>query len=348
MGEIMITAIPTKTVGSITIVAKTWQADLEVPMATFESTLWPSTQRGAKVTKLAGGVHVSTQRNCMTRSVLLYAPDAKTAVDIAQNLGQNHQFLDQAVSASSKFCKLIDLHTEVVGHNLYLRFAFFTGDAAGHNMTTKASDAIIKTLLTKFPNLRYGSISANLCTDKKVSSINAILGRGKSVIAEVTLSRALCEKHLRTTPELLTELNLNKNLMGGILSGGVRSANAHYANVLLATYLATGQDAANIVEGSQGITQVEVTPNGDCYFAVNLSNIIVGTVGNGKHHPEIQENLKQLGCLPDANNPGQSSIRLAEIIAATTLCAELSLMAAQTNLGELMQAHEVFERKGME
>lgn len=33
------------------------------------------------------------------------------------------------------------------------------------------------------------------------------------------------------------------------MAGGVQSANAHFANMLLAFYLATGQDAANIVEG---------------------------------------------------------------------------------------------------
>ena len=43
-----------------------------------------------------------------------------------------------------------------------------------------------------------------------------------------------------------------------MLAGGIRSANAHFANMLLAFYLATGQDAANIIEGSQGIVHAEV------------------------------------------------------------------------------------------
>ncbi len=124
----------------------------------------------------------------------------------------------------------------------------------------------------------------------------------------------------------------------------MRSANAHYANLLLATYLATGQDAANIVEGSQGVTLAEVTPQGDCYFSVNVPNLIVGTIGNGKQHTDIQSHLATLKCLPDPLHPGQSSIRLAEIIAATILCGELSLMAAQTNRGELTRSHMAFER----
>ncbi len=342
----MYTPIPTRCIGPLFVKTSEWQAsNLSVPLATYETTLWPSTQRGSKISQLCGGIDVTTLKNCMTRSVYFCTPSAQRAHEISQLIQQNRHWLEESTCQTSSFARLQDLHTEIVGTQLYLRLSFFTGDASGHNMSTKAADAIIACLLEHFPELQYGSISANLCVDKKVSSINGILGRGKHVIAELTIPRTLCAKYLRTTPELVRDLNLHKNLMGGILSGGVRSANAHYANVLLAAYLATGQDAANIVEGSQGITTAEVTKAGDLYFSVNLPNIIVGTVGNGKHHPEILEHLKTLGCLPNSALPGKSSQRLAEIIAATVLCGELSLMAAQTNRGELTKSHMLFERK---
>lgn len=340
----MHTPIPTKVIGPLLIQAETWSGEISVPLATYETTLWPSTARGAKLSRLCGGIHVSTLKTGMTRSIVLKAPSARSAKLILKTIEADLTPLHAAVATSSRFAKLQSIFSEIVGQHLYLRFSFFTGDAAGHNMATKASDALIETLLTRFPELHYVSISANLCVDKKVSSINAILGRGKHVIAELVISRDLCVKHLRTTPEQVRDLNIAKNLMGGILSGGVRSANAHYANVLLATYLATGQDAANIVEGSQGITSVEVTESGDLYFSVNLPNIIVGTIGNGKHHPGIIDHLAQMGCTPDPKHPGASSQKLAEIIAATVLCGELSLMAAQTNCGELTKSHLLFER----
>ena len=343
----MMTPIPTQTIGPILINAQTWEAEVSVPMATFETTLWPSTNRGAKLSRLCKGIQVSLLKNTMTRSIVLTAPSSRRAAAILQILQRDQSFLADAVKSSSRFCELRDIYGEVIGQNLYLRLSCFTGDAAGHNMTTKAADAVIDVLLKKFDDLSYASISANLCVDKKVSSINAILGRGKHVIAELLIPRAICEKHLRTTPEKLRDLNIHKNLLGGILSGGVRSANAHYANMLLATYLATGQDAANIVEGSQGITQIALTASGDCHFSVNIPNIIVGTIGHGKHHPEILSHLEAMGCLPDPKHPGKSSERLAEIIAATVLCGELSLMAAQTNPGELMKSHALFERAGL-
>lgn len=172
--------------------------------------------------------------------------------------------------------------------------------------------------------------------------MNGILGRGKYVVAELTVPRDLCERKLLTTPEKVVDLNIKKNLLGTLMAGGLRSANAHFANMLLGFYLATGQDAANIIEGSQGMVHAEVR-EGDLYFSCTLPNIIVGTVGNGKGLDFVTENLAKLGCSEDVE-AGANARRLAQICAATVLCGELSLLAAQTNPGELMQAHLKLER----
>ncbi|MCP4923726.1 MAG: hydroxymethylglutaryl-CoA reductase, partial [bacterium] len=156
------------------------------------------------------------------------------------------------------------------------------------------------------------------------------------------LSTDICREVLKTTPEKIHELNMKKNWMGSQLAGGVRTANAHFANMLLGFYLATGQDAANIIEGSQGFVVTEVTAEG-LYFSVTCPNLIMGTIGNGKDIPFVRENLKSLGCLED-REPGKNAERLALIMAGTILCGELSLLAAQTNPGELMKSHFEMER----
>ena len=69
-----------------------------------------------------------------------------------------------------------------------------------------------------------------------------------------------------------------------------------------------------------------------------LPNLIVGAVGNGQGLPFVEENLRALGCL-EKREPGANARRLALICAATVLCGELSLLAAQTNAGELLPAH---------
>jgi hydroxymethylglutaryl-CoA reductase (NADPH) len=338
-----IAAIPMRTVGPIKIGGDVLDEELYVPLATLESPLWPSVRRGALLSRAAAqGIQVVVVDACMTRSVVLEGPDAKTILQVVHALDSHRTALEQVVADTSRFTRLRDWHVQMVGHLLYLRFEMQTGDAAGHNMVTKAADALIAWLLQRYPALQYVSISANFCTDKKVSAVNGILGRGHSVIAELLVSRDACQKHLRTTPEKIVQLHIKKNLIGTMLAGGLRSANAHFANILLAVYLATGQDAANIVEGSQGMVHAELRDS-DLYFSVTLPNIIVGTVGSGKQWPFVQENLKALGCIA-SREPGQNAKRLAAIIAATVLCGELSLLAAQTNPGELVDSHLRLER----
>ncbi len=335
--------IPMQMVGPIKIIGPEVIDELKVPLATFESPLWPSTNRGAKVSFHAGGIKASILDEKMTRSSILETNSAERAIQIAQELKNRFNELEQIPKQYSRFTQFVNLHSQIVANLLYLRFEFTTGDASGHNMVTLATEHILNWLLQQYPDLSYVSISGNVCTDKKTSAINGILGRGKYVIAETWIDRKLCIRFLKTTPEKIVNINIKKNLLGSILAGSLRSANADYANRLLGFYLATGQDAANIVEGSQGITYAEIK-NDQLYFSVTLPNVIVGTLGNGKELEFVRENLARLGCLEE-RTPGINSRRLAIIAACTVLCGELSLLAAQTNPGELMQTHVAMERK---
>ncbi|MFI9406894.1 hydroxymethylglutaryl-CoA reductase [Nocardia sp. NPDC052316] len=338
-------AIPLEWVGPIRITTETGTEDIEVPLATYESPLWPSVRRGARVTTdTEYGIVATVIDDRMTRSILLEADDAatvhRTVVDLKSALPQ----LENVVRQSSRHARLLDMHYQIVGNLLYLRFEFSTGDAAGHNMTTLAAQMLTEHILRTRPGLRYESISGNYCTDKKATAVNGILGRGKNVVTELVIPRRVIEQRLHTTADRIATLNTRKNLIGTLLAGGIRSANAHYANMLLAVYLATGQDAANIVEGSQGITRAE-DRDGDLYFSCTLPNLIVGTIGNGKQHSFVEANLTQLGCLaPRA--AGENARRLAVLTAAAVACGELSLLAAQTNPGELIRAHTRLERAG--
>jgi hydroxymethylglutaryl-CoA reductase (NADPH) len=337
-------SIPMASVGPLTLLGDVETRTLMVPMATYETPLWPSVARGARVTAHAGGIRVTVVDERMTRSILLQAPNAGVAAQRLQAIQSRQTDMQAVVAETSRFAQLIDTHFQIVGNLIYLRLEFTTGDASGHNMVTNAADHLIPWLLKEYSDLEYVSISANYCTDKKVSAVNGILGRGKYVVCETRIPRKLCQRFLKTTPEAIVDLHIKKDLIGSIVSGGLRSANAHVANMLLGFYLATGQDAANIVEGSQAINHVEVDSQGDLYFSTTLPNLIVGTVGNGKGLDFVRDNLEQLGCADPAAAPGANARRLACIAGATALCGELSLLAAQTNPGELMAAHIKLER----
>lgn len=341
----LLTSIDTRWIGPIHLKqmnsAARHEQDIQVsvPLATYETTLFHSVTRGARVSRKSQTLQTTLISDCMTRSVIFEAKDATEAFKISKKIESRKDFFQtEIVQKSSKYATLEKIECRVVSNLIYIRFVFFTGNASGHNMTTIASDKIASYILENEPGLQYISISGNYCVDKKVSSANSILGRGKHVIAECYLSREICHSYLRSTPEKIIDLNIKKNLIGSIINGGVSSANAHYANMLLAFYLATGQDSANIVEGSQGITFAELR-NDNLYFSVNLPNIIVGTVGNGKTNHDILTNLEKMNCIGP-----HSSQKLAQIAAAIVLCGELSLMAALTNKNELSNSHIAIER----
>lgn len=333
--------IPMRNVGPIKITGALSE-EISVPLATLETPLWFSVSRGARISRLSGGIGITVTDSRMTRSIILEAPDGTEALRCAGEIKDSAEEIQKIVSESSRFARLKDINYRLAANLIYLRLEFFTGDASGHNMVTNAADRVFGWILEKFTTLTYCSISGNFCCDKKVSAVNSILGRGKNVIAEITVPEEICREYLNTTPEKIVSLNNRKNLLGSILAGSLCSANAHYANMLLAFYLATGQDAANIVEGSQGITYAEVR-NGALYFSCTMPNLILGTVGNGKNAPYAEKNLTDLGC-SSGGEPGADSMRLAAICGAAVLCGELSLMAAEANPGELMKAHIRIER----
>ncbi|MFC1774999.1 hydroxymethylglutaryl-CoA reductase, partial [Nanoarchaeota archaeon] len=73
------------------------------------------------------------------------------------------------------------------------------------------------------------------------------------------------------------------------------------------------------------------------------------TTGGGTCLPAQRYNLEQMGCYGRANEfgleAGHFAKKLAEIMAATTLVCELSLMAALTNEDELLRSHILYERR---
>jgi hydroxymethylglutaryl-CoA reductase (NADPH) len=276
----------------------------------------------------------------MTRSFTLQTTNASEAEVIARFVKTNlNQLQNDVVSKLSRYAQLQTIDVYQVANLLYLRIAIFSDNASGHNMVTLVADGVGDYLLKKFSFASYVSVSGNMCVDKKVSVINAIKGRGKHIISEIIIPKAVVESELKTTPEKMVDLNIKKNLLGSIMAGSVHSGNAHYANMLLAIYLATGQDAANIVEGSQGITFAEIR-NDQLYFSVSLPNIIVGTIGNGKTGTDAERHLKAMTIEGEF-----ASQTLAQIASAVVWAGELSLLAALTNQHELIKSHLAIERK---
>src|SRR3989338_11647877 len=65
-----IAEIPMRTVGPIHIVSETVEDHCWVPLATFETPLWPSVQRGARLSQITG-IQTTLIDERMTRSILV-------------------------------------------------------------------------------------------------------------------------------------------------------------------------------------------------------------------------------------------------------------------------------------
>jgi hydroxymethylglutaryl-CoA reductase (NADPH) len=230
------------------------------------------------------------------------------------------------------------LKTAVLGKEVYLIFEYTTGDAAGQNMATLATEAICRDLLEKVPvKPRHFFLEANLSGDKKASMLAFTFARGKKVVAEATVPRAIVKKHLRAEPADLVRY-WQVAILGGIQSGSI-GVHGHYANALAALFIACGQDVACVSEAATGLTRLDVTSAGSLYLSVSLPNLIVGTIGGGTALPTAKECLQMMDCF----GAGRAR-KFAEICAATVLAGELSLIGAIT-AGEYGQAHALYGRK---
>ena len=322
--------IPLGFAGPVSINGEYAQGEFLVPMATTEGALVASVSRGMSVITSAGGAGVKTFGDYMTRAPVLRVRDLEHACQVMQWIDAHGDDIQAAVASTTSHGKLARIEKFPVGRSLYLRLSYETGDAMGMNMATIASEAVCR-LIEKETGASMVSVSGNMCADKKAAAINMIEGRGKSVVAEALIPKAIVEERLHTDVDSVVEINVRKNLVGSNMAG-MLGANAHAANMVAAVFLATGQDPAQVTEGALTLTTCE-NVDGDLYIAVRMPAIEVGTVGGGTSLPTQAEALDIIGC----RGAGKAR-KLAEIIAATVLAGELSTLAAQA-AGQLGKAH---------
>lgn len=159
--------VPMRFVGPLKLTSNNSQEPIAVPLATYETPLWHSVGRGARVSMLCEGIKTTVVDERMSRSILLEANDASEALYAWQSLQQQQVQLQNVVSQTSRFAILIDMHSQIVGNLLFIRLEFTTGDASGHNMVTQSAEHIINWILKEHTELKYCSISGNYCSDKK-------------------------------------------------------------------------------------------------------------------------------------------------------------------------------------
>ncbi len=311
---------------------------LFVPLATTEGALLASVNRGARAITKSGGALVMVEDVGMTRAPAFKTSGIEQTKELLAWLDANQDRVRKEAEGTSRFLRLEEIIPRTLGTTVLLRFRFTSGDAMGMNMATIACDRVVNNLIQPETGVQCIALSGNFCTDKKASSVNWQLGRGKRVIAEVVLPQEVLSNTLKTRADKLVEVQLRKNLHGSIAAGSM-GFNAQFANALAALFLSTGQDLAHVVEGAMGLTHFEERPDGAVYASVYMPDLPVAAVGGGTGLATQREALELLGVVVDPDRPGIAARRMAEIAGATVLAGELSLMSAFTS-SDLARAHE--------
>ncbi|SNQ62597.1 hydroxymethylglutaryl-CoA reductase (NADPH) [Candidatus Methanoperedens nitratireducens] len=317
--------VPLGVAGPLQVKGEYANGNYYIPLATTEGALVASADRGCSVISASGGANVRIFGDVMTRAPVFRAKDVIGAKNLVEWVSGHFQRLKERAEGTTRFGELLSVEPFVAGRSVYLRFAYDTKDAMGMNMVTIATDAAVDLVLEE-NDVDLVALSGNMCTDKKPAAINVIMGRGKTVSADVIIEKEIIMEKLHTTPEKMAEVNYRKNLLGSARAGSL-GFNAHAANIAAAMFIACGQDPAHVVEASNAITTMEPADDG-LYCSVTLPSLAVGTVGGGTRIGTQQECLNMLGVAGAGNPPGTNARKLAEIIAAAILAGELSLIGA--------------------
>ncbi|QGR19378.1 hydroxymethylglutaryl-CoA reductase (NADPH) [Stygiolobus azoricus] len=329
--------VPVGVVGPLRVNGDYARGEFYVPLATTEGALIASVNRGAKAVTLSGGTSVKIIFDGMARAPVFKLDSIIDVVDFLDWVKKHYEDLKRIAESTTSHGKLISLEPYVLGNNVWLRFIYDTGDAMGMNMATIATEKVCEYIEENFGRARCLAVSGNMCSDKKQSIVNSLHGRGKTVVAEALIPNDIVTKVLKSDKNLIHEVNLRKNWAGGARAGTFFQYNAHFANIIAAIFLATGQDMAQVVESSSGYTWTEVRENG-IYISVTLTSLEVGTVGGGTRLPTQREALSIMGIYGSGNPPGSNAKKFAEIVASTVLAGELNLLSALANK-ELGKAH---------
>lgn len=310
-----------------------------LPLSTTEGALVASVNRGCKAITLSGGALSLVENVGATRGPLFRVGNLSEGKKFTQFVFNNYSKIKQiAAAAGGSHLKLSRIEPQILGKNVWLRFYFDTGEAMGMNMATVATEKITH-FLENQTKAKCLSLSGNFCSDKKTSWSSFLLGRGKKVWVESLIKKDIVKEVLKSSPEKIVEIVRQKSHLGSIMTGSL-GFNAHFANIIAAIFLATGQDLGHIGECSMGITDAEIENNGDLYFTVYLPDLMVGTVGGGTGLPTQSEALEILGL--NRKKEGDSLI-LAQVIGGAVLAGELSLTAALA-AGDLAKAHQKLGR----
>ncbi|MGB2875935.1 MAG: hypothetical protein WBB76_10745 [Gaiellaceae bacterium] len=317
-----------------------------VPLAHTEGGLSASLHRGALAVAESGGFRTFVLDDRITRASCFICSSLADAVELARwvegEVDTMRAWLaEQDDPSLSKFARLREVKTHVVGPMCHVLWRWTTGDAVGANMMTRNSYTLnMGFVMERAPvKPQRAILEANMGGDKKPSFEYFQSGHGKTVVAEATLTEEAVGRILRTSIDDLLDLAWAGT--HGAVASGMQSVAFTPASAIAAIFAATGQDLGMVGTSSMAHgagRRVE----GGLNVSIRLPGLELATVGGGTTLPYARAWLEVLGCA------GSGKVyRFAQIVAAATLALEISASAAMATAGsaEFFRAHH--ERGGL-
>ena len=312
--------LPMAITGPLLVDGQYAQGEFVVPISTLEGTLALSMSRGMYATFASGGIRVRHVKQELSRAPVFFFDNINDSFEFMDWVNKHKDKIIETAESTTRFGKVLRIDQYPIQNYLILDFVLDTKNAAGQNMVTLAAKTACD-YIKEETGYNY-MVESNFNSDKKASTRNMILGRGHSIVAETVLKNSVLKRVLGITADLVQKLQRPGPTISAM--AGTTGTHLHISNALTSIYLATGQDTACVSENSIGHFQTEPAENNGLACRLTLPSLTVGTVGGGTRLLPQKQNLEMLGC----DGGEYSSRKLAEIIGASTLALEISLMSA--------------------
>ena len=311
--------IPMAVVGPLLLDGMYAKGEFCVPVCTVEGTLAMSMNRGMYASNLCGGTKLKHFRQELSRAPVFIFDNLNESQAFQAWVKRNDDKIIKVAESTTKHGKVLRIDQYTVQNYVVLDIVMDTSNAAGQNMVTLAAQVACE-FIQKETNHNY-FLESNMNSDKKASVRNMLLGRGHGVSAETTINNNVMKRILKMDPDILFDNYHFFPIISGM--AGTHGNGIHVSNALTSIYLATGQDTACVAENSIAHFGIEKRDDG-LKFKLTLPSLTVGTVGGGTRLEMQKRNLNLLGC----SDGERSSRKLAEIITASALALEISLICA--------------------